>query len=49
MGSSGLVKISGCGRDADGVQAHLEYIDRRGKFDPIMETLRRTSAGRRRQ
>jgi hypothetical protein len=24
MGSSGLVKISGCSRDADGVQAHLE-------------------------
>jgi hypothetical protein len=39
MGSSGrgakevLVKISGGGRDADGVQAHLEYIDRHGKLD----------------
>jgi hypothetical protein len=28
-----LVKISGGGRDADGVQAHLEYIDRHGKLD----------------
>ena len=27
-----LVKISGGGRDADGVQAHLEYIDRHGKL-----------------
>jgi hypothetical protein len=39
MGSSGrgakevLVKISGGGRDADGVQAHFEYIDRHGKLD----------------
>jgi hypothetical protein len=39
MGSSGrgakevLVKISGGGRDADGVQAHVEYIDRHGKLD----------------
>jgi hypothetical protein len=39
MGSAGrgarevLVKISGGGRDADGVQAHLEYIDRHGKLD----------------
>jgi hypothetical protein len=39
MGASGrgakevLVKISGGGRDADGVQAHFEYIDRHGKFD----------------
>jgi hypothetical protein len=38
MGSSGrgakevLVKISGGGRDADGVQAHFEYIDRHGKL-----------------
>jgi hypothetical protein len=31
------VRISGGGRDADCVQAHLEYIDRHGKFDPIME------------
>ena len=28
-----LVKISGGGRDADGVQAHFEYIDRHGKLD----------------
>jgi hypothetical protein len=28
-----LVKISGGGRDADGVQAHLEYIDRHGTLD----------------
>lgn len=28
-----LVTISGGGRDADGVQAHLEYIDRHGRFD----------------
>lgn len=27
-----LVKISGGGRDADGVQAHFEYIDRHGKL-----------------
>jgi len=27
------VKISGGGRDADGVQAHFEYIDRHGKLD----------------
>ena len=39
MGSAGrgakevLVKISGGGRDADGVQAHLEYIDRHGTLD----------------
>jgi hypothetical protein len=39
MGSSGrgakevLVKISGGGRDADGVQAHFEYVDRHGKLD----------------
>jgi hypothetical protein len=39
MGSSGrgakevLVKISGGGRDADGVQAHFEYIDRHGKLE----------------
>jgi hypothetical protein len=39
MGSSGrgakevLVKISGGGRDADGVQAHFEYIDRHGQLD----------------
>jgi hypothetical protein len=39
MGCSGrgakevLVKISGGGRDADGVQAHIEYIDRHGKLD----------------
>ena len=39
MGASGrgakevLVKISGGGRDADGVQSHLEYIDRHGKLD----------------
>jgi len=39
MSSSGrgakevLVKISGGGRDADGVQAHFEYIDRHGKLD----------------
>ncbi|MEO7208175.1 MAG: relaxase/mobilization nuclease domain-containing protein [Steroidobacteraceae bacterium] len=39
MGSSSagakevLVKISGGGRDADGVQAHLEYIDRHGKLE----------------
>jgi hypothetical protein len=39
MASSGrgakevLVKISGGGRDADGVQAHFEYIDRHGKLD----------------
>jgi hypothetical protein len=43
MGSSGRgakevpVRISGGGRDADCVQAHLEYIDRHGKFDPIMD------------
>ena len=43
MGSSGRgakevpVRISGGGRDADYVQAPLEYIDRYGKFDPIME------------
>lgn len=45
MGSSGRgakevpVRIYGGGRDADCVQAHLEYIDRHGKFDPIMEKL----------
>jgi hypothetical protein len=39
MGASGrgakevLVKISGGGRDADGVQAHFEYIDRHGKLE----------------
>src|ERR1700733_1776611 len=39
MGSAGrgarevLVKISGGGRDADGVQAHFEYIDRHGELD----------------
>jgi hypothetical protein len=39
MGSSGrgakevLVKISGGGRDADGVQAHFEYIDRHGTLE----------------
>jgi hypothetical protein len=39
MGSSAagakevLVKISSGGRDADGVKAHLEYIDRRGKLE----------------
>jgi hypothetical protein len=39
MGSAGrgarevLVKISGGGRDADGVQAHFEYIDRHGKLN----------------
>jgi hypothetical protein len=39
MGASGrgakevLVKISGGGRDVDGVQAHLEYIDRHGRLD----------------
>ncbi len=39
MGASGrgakevLVKISGGGRDADGVQAHVEYIDRHGELD----------------
>ena len=27
------MKISGGGRDADGVQAHFEYIDRHGKVD----------------
>ena len=27
------MKISGGGRDADGVQAHFEYIDRHGKLD----------------
>jgi hypothetical protein len=38
MGASGagakevMVKISGGGRDADGVQAHFEYIDRHGKL-----------------
>ena len=43
MGSSGRgakevpVRISGGGRDADCVQAHLEYIDWHGKFDPIMD------------
>jgi hypothetical protein len=31
------VRISGGGCDADCVQAHVEYIDRHGKFDPIME------------
>jgi hypothetical protein len=39
MGATGrgarevLVKISGGGRDADGVQAHFEYIDRHGKLN----------------
>jgi hypothetical protein len=39
MGASGrgakevLVKISGGGRDADGVQSHFEYIDRHGKLN----------------
>jgi Relaxase/Mobilisation nuclease domain len=39
MGASGrgarevLVKVSGGGRDADGVQAHFEYIDRHGKLE----------------
>ena len=39
MGSSAagakevLVKISGGGRDADGVKGHLEYIDRHGKLE----------------
>jgi diadenosine tetraphosphate (Ap4A) HIT family hydrolase len=39
MGASGrgakevLVKISGGGRDVDGVQAHLEYVDRHGKLE----------------
>lgn len=39
MGAAGrgakevLVKISGGGRDADGVQAHVEYIDRHGKLE----------------
>jgi hypothetical protein len=39
MGSSAdgakevMVKISGGGRDADGVQAHMEYIDRHGKLE----------------
>jgi len=28
-----MVKITGGGRDADGVQAHMEYIDRHGKLD----------------
>ena len=28
-----LVKISGGGRDTDGVQAHFEYIDRHGKLE----------------
>ena len=27
-----MVKITGGGRDADGVQAHMEYIDRHGKL-----------------
>jgi hypothetical protein len=42
-----LVKISGGGRDADGVQAHLEYIDRHGKLEletDYGETLRGKSA-----
>ena len=45
MGASGagakevLVKISGGGRDADGVQAHLEYIDRHGKLVSRMTTV----------
>jgi hypothetical protein len=43
MGASGrgakevLVKISGGGRDADGVQAHFEYIDRHGKLDIVTD------------
>ncbi len=43
-----MVKISGGGRDADGVQAHFEYIDRHGKLDIETdqgETLRGKSAG----
>lgn len=28
-----MVRISGGGRDADGVQAHMEYIDRHGKLE----------------
>ena len=53
MGSSAagakevLVKISGGGRDADGVQAHLEYIDRHGKLEletDYGETLRGKTA-----
>jgi hypothetical protein len=28
-----MVKISGGGRDADGVRAHFEYIDRHGKLN----------------
>lgn len=28
-----MVKVTGGGRDADGVQAHVEYIDRHGKLD----------------
>jgi hypothetical protein len=52
MGSSGRgakdvpVRISGGGRDADGVEAHLEYIDRHGKLDPIMEKPSAAPAGR---
>jgi Relaxase/Mobilisation nuclease domain len=54
MGSAGrgarevLVKISGGGRDADGVQAHFEYIDRHGKLDIETdhgEVLRGKTAG----
>ena len=43
-----MVKISGGGRDADGVQAHFEYIDRHGKL-PIEtdhgETLQGKTSG----
>jgi len=54
LGASGagakevMVKISGGGRDADGVQAHFEYIDRHGKL-PIEtdhgETIQGKNAG----
>lgn len=51
MGASGagakevMVKISGGGRDADGVQAHFEYIDRHGKL-PIETDFGETLQGR---
>jgi hypothetical protein len=54
MGSSAagakevLVKISGGGREADGVQAHLEYIDRHRKLEleaDYGERLQRKTAG----
>ena len=43
MGAAGrgakevLVKISGGGRDVDGVQAHMEYIDRHGTLDLVTD------------